>query len=414
MHAQITGATAIRAFALYYFLHARYLKLASLVHLATLVNVRRIANCSVPLHSCSENVDFKMIYIKMSATYDVCFKVLCFLTICLICWINFPTLNGSYHLAPVPSRRAAADTFAGTTSALSLAAPATARESTVTRQRSSLRLQVPHGSSGWTTINLGSNLFVYGTSAFYDRRTRNDSGQHNVRMVLVTTCEHLQILRKSNITCALNDQRNKVWESTARWLEGYQRTLKVSGATYKSFMLSCPVNQSPATNQIISVALFMQPTSSTDTSLPVVYPVVPGTNARKNDVHAGVSYQHEFGMCLGGGTMYGEVNDADARWLVEWFEVNRMFGVTEFNLYNATAQFSDKAKAVIQFYQKIGVLKFHQLPPPLTHYDVNDRNAVDLSMRVSLNECMYTNMYRYKYIVVIDLDEIIVPYTTRD
>ena len=185
--------------------------------------------------------------------------------------------------------------------------------------------------------------------------------------------------------------------------------------TYKSFMLSCPVNRSLVTDKIVSVVLFTQSTSFiTNTSLPVVYPVVPAQGASAHDVTANVTYRHEFGMCLASGTMYGVVGDTDARWLVEWFEVNRMFGVTEFNLYNATAQFSDKAKAVIEFYQKIGVLKFHQLPPPLTHYDVNDRNAVDLSMRVSLNECMYTNMYRYKYIVVIDLDEIIVPYTTRD
>ena len=271
---------------------------------------------------------------------------------------------------------------------------------------------------------MSSNLFVYGANAFYDRRTSVDSDQHNVRMVLVTKSRHLLAFNKVNVTCTLSSENKMVLQTLASMWIGWQRPLKVDGVFYKSLTMSCPVNASAS---IDAVELTLQSSNFTRTrSLPVMYPDYPrplqhskdplditnnsGATSYIVNESRDVKYEHEFGMCLGGGTMYGEVSDADARWLVEWFEVNRMFGVTEFNLYNATAQFSDKAKAVIEFYQEIGVLKFHQLPPPLTHYDVNDRNAVDLSMRVSLNECMYMNMYRYKYIVVIDLDEIIVPY----
>lgn len=90
--------------------------------------------------------------------------------------------------------------------------------------------------------------------------------------------------------------------------------------------------------------------------------------------------------------------------LVEWFEVNKVLGVTEFNVYcNHVDETSLKA---LYFYQNEGILNLHFVPTP--HYE-DTRNGNVVSSALSLNDCMYRNIYRYKWMVVVDLDEIIIP-----
>ena len=69
------------------------------------------------------------------------------------------------------------------------------------------------------------------------------------------------------------------------------------------------------------------------------------------------TFEHQFGMCLAGGPLHGTMTlQEDADWLIEWFEINRMFGVTEFNFPNATLQVSPKIQQILEaifarFYQ---------------------------------------------------------------
>ena len=111
--------------------------------------------------------------------------------------------------------------------------------------------------------------------------------------------------------------------------------------------------------------------------------------------------------------MFGSFTAEAAPLFIEWFELHRMFGVTDFTLYNATAQLSADVQRVFDYYTKRGLLQLHQIQPPDFARHVKNRYAADLGMRLALNDCMYRNMYRYRYIVVVDLDEILVPLQHR-
>jgi hypothetical protein len=62
---------------------------------------------------------------------------------------------------------------------------------------------------------------------------------------------------------------------------------------------------------------------------------------------------------------------------------------------------------IFQHYQDKGLLRLHQMAPPVEMSDTVD--SVKVASPASLNHCMYSNMYRYKYMLAIDLDEILVP-----
>ncbi len=89
---------------------------------------------------------------------------------------------------------------------------------------------------------------------------------------------------------------------------------------------------------------------------------------------------------------------------MEWMEFHQIVGVTEFNVYNGDLQ--PNLHDVFDYYTTKGILHIRPMPPPVDEKTVA---AVKLSSPASLNDCMLTNMYRYRFIVVIDFDEFLVP-----
>lgn len=110
-------------------------------------------------------------------------------------------------------------------------------------------------------------------------------------------------------------------------------------------------------------------------------------------------WDHEFGVCVA--IAFGQIPTVD---FVEWMELNRLFGVTEFNIYDGNI--SANMTSVFDYYVNKGWLRVFSMPPPVADFSVK---GVKLSSPASLNDCMLRNMYRYRYIVVIDFDEVIVP-----
>jgi hypothetical protein len=89
---------------------------------------------------------------------------------------------------------------------------------------------------------------------------------------------------------------------------------------------------------------------------------------------------------------------------VEWVELHRMFGVSEFNIYNGSI--SSNMSSVFKYYSDRDVLRVFPMPPPINEF--SERGA-KLGSPASLNDCMMRNWYRYRYMIVIDFDEVIIP-----
>ena len=107
----------------------------------------------------------------------------------------------------------------------------------------------------------------------------------------------------------------------------------------------------------------------------------------------------EFGHCMS--IRYWK---QDPFRLVEWLEAHRMWGVGEVNIY--TTDIDNVTDRILRRYSDTGFVNYRQFSGPLGDYN---EKAILLSMSPVINDCMYRNMYRYRYVVCTDLDEMIVP-----
>ena len=113
------------------------------------------------------------------------------------------------------------------------------------------------------------------------------------------------------------------------------------------------------------------------------------------------AHKHNFTVCPGGPVKF---NYSNVHQLVEWVEINSMFGAQKFVLYNHSG--SDVLQPYIQNYVDEGKVDF--LPWPL---EVDSKSIKNLGHMALINDCLYRYMYKTKYLVYLDLDELLVPKT---
>ena len=110
--------------------------------------------------------------------------------------------------------------------------------------------------------------------------------------------------------------------------------------------------------------------------------------------------RHHITACLG--QIYNGFNDVNQ--LVEMVEVNRILGVDLVVLYNHTS--SAILDPYIHSFQKDAVLDFYNWYHPLTQ---KVGNRPFFGNFILNNDCLYRYMYRSDYIIMADLDELMVP-----
>ena len=96
--------------------------------------------------------------------------------------------------------------------------------------------------------------------------------------------------------------------------------------------------------------------------------------------------------------------------LVEWIEMNRMLGADYFTFYNHST--GRNVESVLKLYADKGLVNVVQWPLPMKvdHWPPAGKPEVHyFAQLASLNDCVYRNLHRSKYVVFEDLDEIIVP-----
>lgn len=91
--------------------------------------------------------------------------------------------------------------------------------------------------------------------------------------------------------------------------------------------------------------------------------------------------------------------------LIEFIELNRILGVSHFVLYNHTV--GPNVDCLLQQYIDEGVVTV--LPWHLNM--ISQKEIRTEGLFAALNDCLYRTMYRYKYVLMIDFDEYIIPHT---
>eukprot|EP00090_Calanus_glacialis_P008335 TRINITY_DN16646_c0_g1_i9.p1 TRINITY_DN16646_c0_g1~~TRINITY_DN16646_c0_g1_i9.p1 ORF type:complete len:556 (-),score=113.80 TRINITY_DN16646_c0_g1_i9:55-1611(-) len=90
--------------------------------------------------------------------------------------------------------------------------------------------------------------------------------------------------------------------------------------------------------------------------------------------------------------------------ILQFIELNRILGVTRFTLYNNSM--SEEVSCLLSDYIKEGVVEV--LPWKL---DMDSQKEIRTEgLFAALNDCLYRNMNSFKYLMMIDLDELIIPY----
>ncbi len=103
------------------------------------------------------------------------------------------------------------------------------------------------------------------------------------------------------------------------------------------------------------------------------------------------------------------------RQLIETIELNRLFGAERFVIYYLSA--SRDVQLVLDTYSRDGivtVIPWNSLPVPVSNGTVHTANSSAWQVHyfgqvVALNDCLYRSMRHTTYVLVSDVDEIVVP-----
>ena len=100
----------------------------------------------------------------------------------------------------------------------------------------------------------------------------------------------------------------------------------------------------------------------------------------------------------------------DSRLLVEMVELNRMFGAQRVVFYNLTT--GSQVVPYLRSYEEIGVVTAVPWKLPVLTGAVGSGTNAEIhyyGQVAALNDCLYRNMFSSRYLVLTDLDEIVVP-----
>ncbi|XP_023324386.1 uncharacterized protein LOC111698309 isoform X2 [Eurytemora carolleeae] len=101
--------------------------------------------------------------------------------------------------------------------------------------------------------------------------------------------------------------------------------------------------------------------------------------------------------------------------LVEWLELLRILGATKVFIYETDLH--PNTHKTLKFYEKSGFVKLNYFSFPVHKPNETDHlgleNNVLQSELMPHQDCLYSNMYRFDYFAVMDIDEVIVPTQNR-
>ena len=88
---------------------------------------------------------------------------------------------------------------------------------------------------------------------------------------------------------------------------------------------------------------------------------------------------------------------------MEFIELHRILGVDHFTFYNHTV--GPEVGCILEDYTSRGLVTV--LPWKLNM--VSQREIRTEGLFAALNDCLYRSMYKYSHVILIDLDEFIIP-----
>jgi hypothetical protein len=125
-------------------------------------------------------------------------------------------------------------------------------------------------------------------------------------------------------------------------------------------------------------------------------------------IHNGVEKKKEFAVCVK--CFYGITDDFLVR-LVEWIELVSLLGADKIFFYYELGKFDNlKFQKLVHHYVEEGLVDLSYYSAPNASNELSGKIKWNKPRQmITWNDCLYRNLYRYKYLAVLDTDEVIVP-----
>ncbi|XP_074039816.1 beta-1,4-galactosyltransferase galt-1 isoform X2 [Leptinotarsa decemlineata] len=231
----------------------------------------------------------------------------------------------------------------------------------------------------WQKVNGTRNkFFVF--SAFYDRR----KGQKIIRVIGATRTRGPE-----KVWCRL-------WYKTNEFNSSSHVSVTVAAQTkvirenwnlkYSACFVMCLLTNKTVPTAVSIVARVKDPPSN-------LLAVINNYNETVT------TPQNKFGVCVK--PLHFDYNRAMQ--VLEFIELNRLMGVEHFTFYNHTI--GDQVECLLKNYVDRGLVTV--LPWDLNM--ISQKEIRTEGLFAALNDCLYRSMYKYSHVLLIDLDEYIVP-----
>ncbi|UYV64538.1 hypothetical protein LAZ67_3001139 [Cordylochernes scorpioides] len=244
----------------------------------------------------------------------------------------------------------------------------------------------------WQVLDDGANGSFYLFGAYFDNRTR----PRQVRLVgmidRIKPPPSYCLLWFSEMDAPVTSQSTYIYSWYKKWGNYKDHILQ-------PFIISCPLPARFADLVPSSVSLVAKKCDQPTNNLRVIHNVPP--------------VKKDFAVCVKGLDFLHD--DLSVR-LVEWLELLRLLGADKVFLYELEVH--PNISKVLQYYQKDSFVELTPISLPGHQPNIPGFRHLYLKSRmvskrqneiIPYNDCLYRNLNAYRYVVLLDIDEVIMP-----
>ena len=228
------------------------------------------------------------------------------------------------------------------------------------------------------------DVFIY--SAFFDARDNDfearENGSTAIRFMAILPIK-LKPETFPKLYCVGLMEPGLYWSVPVTFYEMCEN----HNMRYGGYILSCKLpkelSRTPPCSVLVSPKTV--PTNSSEW-----FKVHSSTDIRKN----------RFEVCVP--PLFGKIDDTN---LIAFIELARMFGAERIHFYNHKV--SPSVLAVLSYYRELGVVSV--LPWKLDSRFKNTKRLHYNGQSVSIQDCLYRNMFSTQFLAFMDIDEMFVP-----
>ena len=266
----------------------------------------------------------------------------------------------------------------------------------------------------WQTVEgiKSHKFFVY--SAYYDAR---DTQKPVVRVIGVTRTK-----RSNKVMCRLyfDDKKIKYRPSSFKLINTTSSLTKEKvvqsfldvpagifiirenwNLKYSACFVTCPTKLSTSNDtkeNLVPVSVSIFPAEVSEPSITNRLPVINSDNGGTGTYEVNKT---DVGVCVK--PIHFHYNKTLE--LIEFIELNKILGVSKFTFYNHTM--SDEVSCVLNYYTK------QERATTVMSWDLKVDSQTEIrteGLFAALNDCLYRNMNDFRYLMLIDFDEFIIPH----